>query len=334
MTQQTQGDAVGGASDTVVTAEPTIPDRFAAVTAQAEEKRPEEEAPTEEAVQAEAEQALAEGDVPEEEAPSEEDAAPIPPPVSWKDEDKALFGQLPPDVQKVIAGREADREKFLQEKSQEAKQTRQSVEREALTYLQHLQANHAQALQGLMVPVPDKPAPMLQADDPWTYAEQMQAHENALAHNAYIEQHVSVASTRSQQAHQMAVAQEAQETQAILAERFPEYLDAEKGPKLRQELGSIASELGFSQEQLKSVNATDILAFKTVSEWKGDALKYRTLMAKQMEKVRDAKNLPALSRPGAAQPKGAAANQRYEADRNAMKRGDKDAGARVFGRFI
>jgi len=53
-----------------------------------------------------------------------------------------------------------------------------------------------------------------------------------------------------------------------------------------------------------------------------------------MEKVREAKNMPRVSKPGTAQAPGAAANQRYTADREAMRRGDKDAASRVFGRFL
>ena len=54
--------------------------------------------------------------------------------------------------------------------------------------------------------------------------------------------------------------QSQQETAAILQEKFPEYLDPTEGPKLRQELGSIALELGYSADQLANVDAADILA--------------------------------------------------------------------------
>jgi hypothetical protein len=44
--------------------------------------------------------------------------------------------------------------------------------------------------------------------------------------------------------------------------------------------------------------------------------------------------MPRVSKPGVAQGKGAVANQRYTADRQAMKSGDQDAAARVFSRFL
>jgi hypothetical protein len=63
------------------------------------------------------------------------------------------------------------------------------------------------------------------------------------------------------------------------------------------------------------------------------AAKYDKLMAQKMDRVRSAKDLPRVSRPGAAQPRGAAEGQRYQADRQAMRNGDKDA-QRVFAKFL
>lgn len=49
-----------------------------------------------------------------------EAAQPIDAPASWSAEDKAIFSNLPPEAQKVIAQRESERERFLTQKSQEA----------------------------------------------------------------------------------------------------------------------------------------------------------------------------------------------------------------------
>jgi hypothetical protein len=129
-------------------------------------------------------------------------------------------------------------------------------------------------------------------------------------------------------------AREAQAFRQTLADQLPDYLDPSNGPKLQQELGSIALELGYSAEQIAEARAPDILAMHKASQWKAKAAKYDTLMAKKMETVRAAKDLPKVAKPGVAQPKGAAANQRYQADRQAMKSGDAEAAKRVFSNFV
>jgi hypothetical protein len=338
MTQQTQGDAVGGASNTVVAAEPTIIDRFAAVAGQAEEpKKPEDnpDAPP----SGDAPPELTADDVPDEAGaddagdPADELPA-IKPPVSWTAEEQEEFKNLPPKLQEAVTRREAEREKFVQSKAQEAKQARAAVEREAVTYVQQLQHGHIQALNSLQVQVPARPSYALQAEDPYAFAEQMDAHERAVTYNQYVAQQVQ--SARQQVEHVMGTARaiESQQTHELLQQHFPEYLDSTKGPDLRTKLGATATELGYTDEQLANVDGKDILAMRKANEWREDSIKYRKLMAQKMEQVRSAKDLPRVSRPGTSQGRGAAEGQRYQADRQAMRDGDKDAAARVFAKFL
>lgn len=323
-------EAVGGANDEpIIAAEPTLEDRFAAISEQEEEK-PEEGAEQPEGAEPE----LTEEDVIEAEAEDEKDLQPIQPPVSWTGENKEKFAQLPRDVQEYIAQRETEREKFVQTKAQEAKQVETRVQAQAREALSGLQTHYTQQLNSLLVQVPAKPSYQLQAEDPYAFAEQMDAHELAAAHNQWIEQRVGVVRYQEQQAQQAHRQRAAQEMQAVLSTEFPEFLDPVKGTELRQKLGSTASELGYSAEQIADADHHDILAMKKAHEWREDSLKYRALMAKKMEKVRQAKDMPRVSRPGTAQGPGVAANQRYTADRQAMRQGDKDAAARVFGKFL
>lgn len=340
MTQQTQGDAVGGASDTVVAAEPTIEDRLsAAIDEQAEQptKKPEEaEAPAAEVPEDLTVEDVAEAG--EAEGTDEGAEKPIAPPVSWTAEEKAAFAELPPAAQKAVARREAERETFLQTKAQEAKQTRETVEREALQLVQQVHTNNIQALEAMKVQVPEKPGYQLQVDDPDAWAYYMQQHDNAVAHNDYVEQHIAGAQMhlaqigqRQAQYQQQIAHQKAAEMRTVLTEKWPEFLHPETGPKLQQELGSIATDLGYRLDQ---ADANDILAMQKVATYKSKADKYDALMAQKMERVRQAKDLPKVSRPGAAQPQGAAANARYQADREAMKSGDMQAAARAVARHI
>jgi hypothetical protein len=334
MTQQTPGDAVGAASDTVVAAEPTIQDRFAAISGdEQEEKKPDEGEEAEAPQGAEADELTVE-DVTEEgeaEAPEEGAEPPIAAPVSWTAEEKEEFGKLPPAVQKTIARRETERETFVQAKAQEAKQTRATVEREALTYVDQLQTTHAQQLQALLPQIPEKPSYQLQVDDPYLYADMMDAHERALAQYNFAQQQLQQIGAQQAQRSQQAATQKAAEMREALVQNFPEFLDPATGPKLQQELESIATDLGY---RIAEADTSDILAMKKVATYKSKADKYDALMAQKMQRVREAKGAPRVSRPGAAQPKGAAESQRYQSDREAMRGGDKDATNRVFGRFL
>lgn len=322
MTQPEQ--AVGGATDndTVIAAEPTIEDRFAAITEQDEEP----EAPMPEAAEDLPDDAELEVD--------EEDAPPIQAPVSWPDEDKVAFAELPRDMQERISTREAEREKFVQAKSREAKQASDRAQIEAADTLKKINEVHIQALVSVLPQIPEKPSAHLMVSDPVAYADAVDYYEWAVGqHNAVAQ---TIQAIEAQQSHLDQARQQSsmQASIELLREQFPEYLEGEKASELRTSLMSTGLALGYSQEALQNVDGHDILALKQANEWKSKADKYDSLMAKRMESVRSAKALPRVSRPGAAQPKGAAAQQRYAADREAMRAGDREAEKRVFSRFI
>lgn len=321
-------EAVGGSDEPIIAAEPTLEDRFASVS---EEENPEDG--KDEAEEAETE--LTEEDVAEEgEEGDDESLPPITPPVSWTGENKEKFAQLPRDVQEYIAQRETEREKFVQSKAQEAKFAEARVHAQVSEQFKSVATTFAQQLGALRVPLPDRPSHQLQADDPYTYAEQMDAYERAVAHNHWIEQQVGTVAAQLRQAQAADHHRDQAITLTVLQNDFPEYLDAEKGPEIRQRLGSTAQLLGYTAEQIAAADHHDIKAMKLATDWRDKAERYDKLMAKKMEKVREAKTMPKVSRPGTATGKGVVASQRYTADRDAMRKGDRDAAARVFGKFL
>jgi hypothetical protein len=337
MTQPTSEGAVEGANDTVVpAAEPTIDDRLLAALTQEEGGEPEVETdqpePTEDG---EGEPELTEEDVAEE---VEADQPSIAAPVSWTAEEKEEFSKLPRTVQETLTRREAEREKFVQSKAQEAAQVRQQVERQALTELQGIQKAAAERLAHFaQMLTPNEPdIRLLQSgneDDRTYYFQQEASYRQWSAQQQQAQRQADEARQMAEQAERALQAQEQAEFVSTLQEHFPEYLEPTSA-KLREELGSIARELGYPAELLREANASDIIALKRASDWKAKAAKYDTLMAKKMEKVREAKALPKVSKPGVAQGKGAIEGSRYAADREAMKRGDKQAEMRVLERFL
>lgn len=317
-------------SDTFVATEPTIEDRFAAFSEEQPEETPVEDAPEgdlhpEDAAALEAEAA----DLPVEDS----DLPPIEPPVSLTAEEKETFKSLPREAQEFTARRIGELEKGLHTKAQEAKATQQKIEQTARDEIAKVQNVHVQALQAMLPEIPARPDPRMQINDQVGYANQLAQHEWAVAQHQSAQQLIQHVSAQQEAAERAAAQQEASENEAILREQFPEYFGP-NAAELEKSLRSTASLLGYTDDQLAHVNAQDVLAMKAVSELKAKADKYDTLMAKQMERVREGKKLPAISRPGTPQGKGAAQNQRYEADRNAMRSGDTDAAARVFSRFL
>lgn len=254
-------------------------------------------------------------------------------PLSWPDEKKALFADLPREVQETIAERETEREKFIQAKSREAKQAEQAAREQALEQIQGARELHMQQLQALLPQIPQKPSAHLQYQDPENYAYAMDAHEQAVAQHNWIVQQLDQIGGEYQQAQEQARIERETASLAVLQEHLPEYFDQAKGAELRKTLASTAAELGYSAEAIASVQADDVLALNKAAAWKAKAEKYDALMSKQMAKVRAGK-LPAISRPGTPRPASAVSQERIAADRAAAQSGDREAQARLIGRFL
>lgn len=234
-----------------------------------------------------------------------EELPPIEPPHSWKTDAKEKFSALPREAQEIIAQRETERERFVQSKAQEAATARQQAQQEALAQFQQFATAQAQQYQQFAAQFePQRPDPRLIAEDPDTYAAQLAAFEQHSAQRDYAQRQAQALQYQAQQAQQQQAAIEAQQTRAVLAEKFPEFLDENTGPKLRQELGSIAVEFGYPAELLAQASADEILGMKKAAEWRAKAAKYDDLQKRKMEAVRSAKQLKPLARPGVPAPSG------------------------------
>lgn len=252
-----------------------------------------------------------EGDEPETPEEAEDDPdieaeidelPPIEAPVSWDAEAKAEFAKLPRDLQETVTKREAERERFVQQKSQEAARAKQEVEQAAYQQLASYEKQVAEQLSQYAQQIgPKRPDPaMLQYDPAGFYAQQAQ-YEAAQAQQRELQSQADQYAQQAQQREAMAEqAYHAQQHQKIV-EAFPEYLDPTNGPKLQQELSAVARELGYPAELIAQARADDILAMKTAADWRAKAQRYDALMAKKMEKVRSAKGLPKVATPGVAQ---------------------------------
>lgn len=221
-------------------------------------------------------------------------------PNSLKAEEKEAFAKLPREAQEFVARRVTEVDRFAEAKAREAQGARQAAEREAIAQVQRIAQDHAATLEQFLPPVYQRPSYQLQIDDPIAFAEQMDAHEQSLAQREQAQQRIIQARQQAQHAEQLLRAQSQQEFHARLSQEYPEFLDEETGPKLRQQLGSIALELGFPAEVLPEADAQEVLAIRKASEWKAKADRWDALQKDKMAGVRAAKNLPKLAKPGAA----------------------------------
>jgi hypothetical protein len=232
----------------------------------------------------------------------EDELPPIDAPVSWDADAKARFAELPRETQEYLAKREGERERFVQQKSQEATRAKQDAANEAQQALAQYDAHVAQTLQSYAEQLaPQRPNPALLQSDPMAFYAQQAHFENAVAQQRELQQQADRYAQQAQQrAAQLEQAQHA-EQHRILVEHFPEYTDPTTGPELQRKLTAAAKRIGYSDELIGQARATDILAMRAVADAFDKADKYDALQKTKMEKVRAARGKPPVSaRPGVA----------------------------------
>ena len=190
-------------------------------------------------------------------------------PVSWDAEAKAKFAELPRELQETVTKREAEREKFVQQKSQEATRARQDAVQSATSELAQIEQSYAQQFEQLAAQLsPQAPDPALLRVNPEAFFAQEADYRATLAQQQQLQQ-------QAQTFAQQAKAREAQAEQAfhaeqhrVIVENFPEYADPTTGPEQQRRLSAVAKELGYPDELIGQARAADILAMRKAAEWK------------------------------------------------------------------
>ena len=333
MTQE--ATPVGG-EDTTVHVEPTLEDRLSAAHEQPEEEQ-EEQAPQGDLPETtegeEPEVVISEDDIEAEAA----ELPPIEPPISWTAEDKAKFAELPRELQETVGKREAEREKFVQSKAQEAAQAREAARTEAMAFAAQLKDEAVQHLtqyaRQFEVQPPD---PALITQNPEAYAQQLSTYQYAQAQREQAQSDAEKAAAERDQYQAALREQEAKVFHQRLQAELPEVFDAsgQQNVAFRDQIAATAEALEYDNEAIGRASIEELKALKIATDWREKAAKYDKLMAKQMERVRAGKTLPPVSKPGVAKPAGAHRAAQYQADRQAMQKGDRDASARVFSKFL
>ncbi len=251
-----------------------------------------EEAETDDEPEAEDEQS-------EEDDTEEEPLEAIDPPVSLNKEQKAAFAQLPPDLQKVWADTEAQRNREVQIKTTEAAEAKRTAMSQAKAEVAQLQRQYADELAIYADALkPGEPDYSLLATDPQAFAEQMAYHKQLSAQHDAIMQRVAEARYQYEGLSQEVQAELQHREMAVLQREMPEWFDPAKRAEIVPVLEAVGRELGYSDELMAQASASDILALKKAHAWKAKAEKYDALQARKMENVRAAKTLPKVAQPG------------------------------------
>lgn len=223
----------------------------------------------------------------------------IEPPVSWDKEAKDVFSKLPREAQEIVAKREADRERFVQTKSQEAAQAQRNATIEAMKLAEQHKAQAAQVLEQYAKQFEvTPPNPDLYLTNPAQYAQELHRYQTFTAQREQAQRDMSRFQQEQAQIQQARQQHEAQAFHQQLQAEVPEVFDPSTGHDVLKELTATAELLGFDPNQISDVTA--IKALKVTSEWKTKAEKYDALMKKQMERVRSGKSPPPIAKPGTA----------------------------------
>lgn len=281
-------------------------------------------------------EAQAEG---EEEAQDEgeEPAKPaIDPPVSWGTDAKELFGQLPPELQTQVAEREAQREKFVQQKAAEASEAKRTASAEAAMQFADTQRQYASELeQYASLLQPQRPNPALLTQDPVAFYQLQAQYEQAQAQHQDMMQRAAYSRQEAAQREQQARDAQFQADIAILEQAIPDWSDPVKRTEALTEVTRIGAELGYTPDIMAEASAQDILALRRAAEWKSKAAKYDALQKTKMEAVRSAKALPKVARPGVAPTKGEVSASRAQAAWSNVKAAKgRDAQANAFADYL
>lgn len=259
----------------------------------------------------EEEDTLEEGDLSEGEEPedaqddADEPVEAIDPPVSWGQDAKELFSQLPVDLQKQVADRETQRERFVQQKAAEASEAKRTASVEAMNAFTETQRQYATELeQYASLLAPQAPDPLLLQHDPVAFYQLQAQYEQAKAQHQNMAQRSVQAREEAAWREQQAEAAQLQADVAILEQAIPEWSDVSKRQELLTDVVRIGADLGYSDDVMRMASAQDIIALRKASEWKAKAAKFDALQKTKMETVRAAKSLPKVVKPGVAPTRG------------------------------
>lgn len=301
------------------------------------------EAPVEEELVEEEGEPEAETDDAEEEEAAEE-AQPIDLPASWSKEDAELWGSLPAEAQGKIAEREAERDRAVNQKFQEAANVKKATEAQ----LAEANANrdaYSQAIEQVLSMV--QPV----APDPRDYGAGTGNYDRESYDLAVLQYQQTMQTVQSlQQQREAIAAQQAQEQkrafeaeleaiEAVARPRFladvPELTDPVKAPQVLGEIVRYAVGKGIPEDVFSGDSINGVTSAELHIAW--EAMQYRKIMSakgKVQESPAPKPTQPAI-KPGVASSRSATKQATFrKAQERLASEGSVEAGAAVWKHIL
>jgi hypothetical protein len=241
-----------------------------------------------------AEEPVTEADEADDAAPADPETPVIEPPASWSAEHKERFRQLPPDLQAVIAEREAEQKSAFNRQINEAAEKRKAAEAE-FKAAQSERQRYAQQLDHALT-LATSADPDIATAAKMTPAQWAQlAAENPGEHvrlQAKVQQLAALQQERQHLAAQ-SQAEAVQRETAALIEAMPELKDPQKAKAFAKDVDDTLKGYGFTAQELAGIS--DHRIFQVVR----DAIAYRKgEAARKAAAAKVTKPVPKVQKPG------------------------------------
>jgi hypothetical protein len=286
-----------------------------------------------------------EDDAPEDQASEENegdepDQPAIEPPSSWDSEAKARFAKLPPDLQEYISTRERDRDavtsqrlqmaaeerRAAQEQSAEIAAMRGAYEQRLLTFAKHLESTIPEEFREIrsnadLVRLADVNPALVTKFHAW------QAQVSSVAHELAQVQQQKAYEAQVNAAQERAVL--VQQEYAEIAQKWPEFVDPQKGAAIKNDIAQYARQLGFTDDEIETLADHRLVLVLR------DALagrKAATSLQSAQKKVA-ARPLPKVVKPGSGEQASRAGVDRVSAAKVARS-GDRSSIQRTLERML
>jgi len=164
----------------------------------------------------------------------------------------------------------------------------------------------------------------LKEDDPMEYALKRDQYRELQESKRMVEEEQQNLATKQQAEMQQKWQEELARQQEIMAQRLPEFVDPDKGPKLKQAIKTFAMNKGFTEQEVNSLidaRSVDVLH---------KAMLYENLLEAKISKKKE-KVVPKVTKPGTSTPKAEIDSEKVKQQRSRLKRSGKvdDAAALI-----
>lgn len=249
---------------------------------------------------------------------AEEEPAPaIDPPASWSAKDRAEWSKLTPEAQAIVARREGERDRYIQQRTQQLSEENRASALERLKEAQE----YGQNIQRLLFVASPEAQAFAQIDWQKLAQESPNDYVRLTAERDALRGRIGTLQSELQRVEYMSQQQQAEfqarmkeEQLGLLKQALPVLADPERGPKLARDMGNWLQEQGFSAQEIGQVFDHRVLL---VVE---KAMRADRAAAARKQVTADRRPAPQVQQPGTKQRTDRTAAQRRTAKMDALKK--------------